>query len=115
MFRLYVQGRKGGSSNTTTKLKSLSTPVFISRLDPALWLSSPSHSSQVFKFPVFIFYSFGGLECVGHCFAYVAHFVLMRDVWARIQRATNLATHLLSDYLWIRTVLPKTNLCFFPI
>jgi hypothetical protein len=30
---------------------------------------------------------FGGLECVGHFFAYVAHFVLLRDVWVRIQRA----------------------------
>jgi hypothetical protein len=37
----------------------------------------------------------------------------MRDIWVRNQRATNLATHLLSDSLWIITVLPKTNLCFF--
>jgi hypothetical protein len=43
-----------------------------------------------------------GLECVGHSFAYVAHFVFLRDVWIRTQRlavasrcATNLATHLL--------------------
>jgi hypothetical protein len=43
----------------------------------------------------------GGLECVGHSFAYVAHFVFLRDVWIRSQtaavarrRATNLATHL---------------------
>jgi hypothetical protein len=49
----------------------------------------------------FIFYIFGGLECVGHSFAYVAHFVFLRDVWIRTQRAavasrcaTNLATHL---------------------
>jgi hypothetical protein len=29
---------------------------------------------------------FGGLECVGHSFAYVALFVFLRDVWIR-QRA----------------------------
>jgi hypothetical protein len=47
---------------------------------------------------------FGGLERVGHSFAYVAHFVFLRDVWIRTQRAdlasrrtTNLATHLLQD------------------
>ncbi len=44
---------------------------------------------------------FGGLECVGHPFAYVAHFVFLRDVWIRTRRAVvssrraiNLATHL---------------------
>jgi hypothetical protein len=30
---------------------------------------------------------FGGLECVGHSFAYVAHFVFLRDGWIRTQRA----------------------------
>jgi hypothetical protein len=37
------------------------------------------------------------LECVGHSFAYVAHFVFLRDVWIRTQsarRAYNLASHL---------------------
>jgi hypothetical protein len=50
---------------------------------------------------LFFVYFFGGLQCVGHSFAYVAHFVLLRDVWIRTQgaavasrRATNLATHL---------------------
>ncbi len=50
----------------------------------------------------FIFmYIFSSLECVGHYFAYVAHFVLLRDVCVRTQRAAvanrraiNLATHL---------------------
>ncbi len=41
---------------------------------------------------------FCGLECVGHSFAYVAHFVflILRDVWSRTQRTgvANLATHL---------------------
>ncbi len=44
----------------------------------------------------------GGIECVGHCFAYLAHFVFLRDVWIRTQKAAvasrraiiNLATHL---------------------
>jgi hypothetical protein len=47
-----------------------------------------------------ICYFFGGLKCVGHSFAYVAHFVFLRDAWIRTQRAavaarraTNLATH----------------------
>ncbi len=31
---------------------------------------------------------FFGLEWVGHSFAYVAHFVILRDVWIRTQRAT---------------------------
>jgi hypothetical protein len=54
-------------------------------------------------------YFLGGLEYVRHFFAYVAHFVFMRDVWIRTQRAavasrcatthlsTNLATHLLTN------------------
>jgi hypothetical protein len=44
---------------------------------------------------------FGCLECVCHYFANVAHFVFMKDVCIRTQRAavagrraTNLATHL---------------------
>ncbi len=54
-----------------------------------------------FYFILFFFFFFGGLECVGHFFAYVAHFVFLRDVWIQTQRAavasrraTNLATHL---------------------
>jgi hypothetical protein len=52
----------------------------------------------------FFVYFFGGLECVGPSFSYVAHFVFLRDVWIRTQRAalasrraTNLATHLSND------------------
>jgi hypothetical protein len=48
---------------------------------------------------LFFVYFFGGLECVGHSFAYVAHFWFLRDVWIRTQsaavaswRATDLAT-----------------------
>jgi hypothetical protein len=34
-------------------------------------------------------YFFGGLECVGqgHSFAFVAHFVFLRDIWIRTKRA----------------------------
>jgi hypothetical protein len=42
-----------------------------------------------------------GLESVRHSFDYVAHFVFLRDVWIRTQRAaisimraTNIASHL---------------------
>jgi hypothetical protein len=35
----------------------------------------------------FFEYFYGGLECVGHSFAYVAHFVFSRDVWIGTQRA----------------------------
>ncbi len=40
---------------------------------------------------VFFWYFFGGLECVGHSFAYVAHFVVLRDV--RTQRAAVASSH----------------------
>ncbi len=51
------------------------------------------------NFKVFFVYFFGGLECFGHSFAYVAHFVFLRDVWTQraavaSRCATNLATHL---------------------
>jgi hypothetical protein len=32
----------------------------------------------------FYIFFFGGLECVGHSYAYVAHFLFLRDVWIRI-------------------------------
>ncbi len=48
----------------------------------------------------FFVYFYGGLECVGHSFASVAHLWFLRDVWIRTQstavaswRATDLATH----------------------
>jgi hypothetical protein len=37
----------------------------------------------IYKKPYFI----SRLEFVGHSFAYVAHFVFLRDVWIRSQRA----------------------------
>jgi hypothetical protein len=52
------------------------------------------------KVQIFFVYFSGGLECVGHSSAYVAHLWFLRDVWIRTQsaavaswRATNLATH----------------------
>jgi hypothetical protein len=36
----------------------------------------------------FFVYFFGGLECVRPSFAYVSHFVFLRDVWIRTQKAT---------------------------
>ncbi len=66
------------------------------------WTSNTriEHRTIPFKFS-FFGYFFGGLECVGHSFAYVANFVILRDVWIRTQRAavacrraTHLATHL---------------------
>ncbi len=61
----------------------------------------------LYYFYIFFIF-FGGLECVGHSFVYVAHFVFLRDVLIRTQRAavasrryqlshsspSNLATHL---------------------
>ncbi len=49
---------------------------------------------------IFFCIFFGGLECVGHSLAYVAHLWFLRDIWIRTQsdavaswRATDLATH----------------------
>jgi hypothetical protein len=54
----------------------------------------------------FLYFLLGGLECNGISFVYVAHFVFLRDVWIRTQRAavasrrdTNLATHLPKIYI----------------
>jgi hypothetical protein len=76
----------------------------------------------VFLRRVFVFeYIFGGLECVGHSFAYVAHFVFLRDVWLRTQRdgvasrrANNLATHLAEGFLLYNEPqnTPERNLCY---
>jgi hypothetical protein len=67
------------------------------------WFGAIFRYSMVFLAPnvfVFFVYFFGGLECVGHSFAYVAHLWFLRDIWIRTQsaavaswRATDLATH----------------------
>jgi hypothetical protein len=47
------------------------------------------HDENAFMKNYFILFCtfFGGLECGGHSFAYVAHFVFLRDVWIRTRRA----------------------------
>ncbi len=59
--------------------------------DPYRWFWLRMHS-------LFLHIFFGWLDCVGHSFAYVAHFVFLRDVWILTQsaavasrRANNLA------------------------
>ncbi len=54
---------------------------------------------------LFFVYFIGGLKCVGHSLVYVAHFVILTDVWNRTQRADvarrrakNLATISLLSY-----------------
>jgi hypothetical protein len=41
----------------------------------------------LFLYIYFFFGGGGGLECVGHSFSYVTHFVLLRNVWIRTHRA----------------------------
>ncbi len=60
------------------------------------------HSNSLLQGRYYGFFQsfFGGLECDSHSFANLAHFVFLRDVWIRTQRAvvasrcaTSLATH----------------------
>ncbi len=67
---------------------------------------------------IFLYFLLGGLECNGHSFVYVAHFVFLRDVWIRTQRAavasrraTNLANHLPKIYFWFQKLNFKTRIC----
>ncbi len=66
------------------------------------WFIIKKHKGTMFFYFLFFLFLvfFGGLECVGHSFAYVAHLWFLRDVWIRTQsaavaswRATDLATH----------------------
>jgi hypothetical protein len=55
-------------------------------------LKKSIYGFDVFKITLLTRYFFkeyfnGGLECVGHSFAYVNHFVFLRDVWIRTQGA----------------------------
>jgi hypothetical protein len=60
---------------------------------------------------VTLVYLFGWLECVGHSFAYVAHFVFLRVAWIRTQIAAEffvvfnraVFTHWAMD--WDRTMI----------
>ena len=69
-------------------------------VDCVFWSTTPSANVKDIFFFFFFVYFFGGLECVGHSFAYVAHLWFLRDVWIRTQsaavaswRATGLAIH----------------------
>ncbi len=65
-----------------------------------LWPFSRNHRGCVGRF-LFV-YIFGGLECVGHSFTYVAQFVFLEDVWMRTHRAavaSGRATNLVTYYL----------------
>ncbi len=70
----------------------------------------PCHFIKTNNF--FIYSISDGLECVGHSFAYVAHFCILSNVWIRTQRAavesrrtTNLATHLPKRYIILITII----------
>ncbi len=59
---------------------------------------------------VFLFKFLGGLEHVGHSFSYVAHFVFLRDVWVKTQRAAMASmrtTHLATQLPNLATHLPE--------
>ncbi len=71
----------------------------------------------------FVKYYFAVLQCVGHTsFAYVAHFVSLRDVWIRTQRADqasrcatgtnfiNASSYLATHLLTLATHLPFLNI-----
>jgi hypothetical protein len=55
---------------------------------------------------------FGGLECVGHSFAYVAHYVFLRDVWIRTY-VESCCGKQARYQLSFRTHLPKKQLSAF--
>ncbi len=95
--------------NLGTKIKNLffafSVLIFMaqSSLSVKLFFKEQTFMRERPKSKWFSFFCifFGGLECVGPLFAYVAHFVFLRDAWIRTQwaavassSATNLATHL---------------------
>jgi hypothetical protein len=51
------------------------------------YMDRPQPDYYQVKYNLIIFF-FCGLECVGHSFAFVAHFVLFGYVWIRTQSAT---------------------------
>jgi hypothetical protein len=82
-----------------------------------VWLCRWRPGRSVKCFVLYIFRR-ATVECVGHSFAYVAYFVILRDVWIRTQRpavasmrATNLATHLpvKSVRVWCRAGMKQMS------
>ncbi len=49
------------------------------------YMDRPQPDYYQVKYNLLLFFCifFGGLECVGHSFAFVAHFVFLRYVWIR--------------------------------
>ncbi len=91
--------RWGSSTGSSSSSSCTSSTNQHRRSAFSLSFRSPSVFLSFSKNYFFVF--FGGLECVGHSFAYAAHFVFLRDVWIRTQRtavasrfSTNLVTHL---------------------
>ncbi len=68
------------------KEKLQEKPPALKREHPALQNVTSLDFCGVIYFLIFVYF-FSGLECVGQSFAYVAHFVFLRDVWIRTQRA----------------------------
>ncbi len=69
---------------------------------------------------IYCFVFFGGLDCVGHSFTDVPHFVFLRDVWIRTHRATvasrrvtNLDTHLSSAEFSCQKKFSRSCMVFF--
>jgi hypothetical protein len=80
---LYIaQGtQRRGTHRTRVASSKTFVPGHISR--GHVVLRSVYHSVST----LFCIYFFGGLHCLGDCFAYVAQLVFWRDVWIRAQRA----------------------------
>ncbi len=72
LLYLFFKGWLGYGVCSFTNILSLSVTLI-----PTIIYFQPYTFSQQTFFGIF----FGGLECVGHSFAYVAHLVFHRDVW----------------------------------
>jgi hypothetical protein len=57
---------------------------------------------------VFCIFFWGGLECVGPTFAYVAHLVFLRDAWIRTQRAAILSICATNLAILSKSPVPKS-------
>ncbi len=80
----------------------VATPSAVkSAFDGQSWVMFFHIMSCVENFFFFFVYFFGGLECVGHSFAYVAHLWFMRDVWIRTQNVW-----IRTQKVWIRKIYP---------
>ncbi len=116
----------GSGSGSTDLIESGSATLLSPRELTLQILSTPKiilwphiHGYRYFIIFITFIYFLGGLKCVGHSCAYVAHFVFSRYVWIRTlraavasRRAANLATHLplLATHLpFLATHLPPLS------